>query len=107
MLCLSPSESWRVIMQSSPGRDVFKDVLLAVEQTVFVGELRLSAASRLADDLKLGRFGRIRLALYLEETFDVELPDEDVVGFNTVGDIVRYMNRWSFETASDSLPPSH
>jgi acyl carrier protein len=94
-------------MQSSPGRDVFKDVLLAVEQTVFVGELRLSAASRLADDLKLGRFGRIRLALYLEETFDVELPDEDVVGFNTVGDIVRYMNRWSFETASDSLPPSH
>ncbi len=86
-------------MRSNPDSDVFERVILAVEQAVFVDGVSLSSASRLADDLRLGRFGRIRLALYLEETFDVELPDEDVERFDTVGDIVRYMDRWSFESA--------
>lgn len=84
-------------MQSGPGNAVFEKVVLAVEQTVYVEASSVSPASRLADDLRLGRFGRFRLALYLEETFDVELPDEDVERFDTVGDIVRYMDRWSFQ----------
>jgi acyl carrier protein len=82
-------------MQSAPVSDVFEKVRLALEQTVLVDGASLSSGSRLADDLKLGRFGRIRLALFLEETFDIELSDEDVDGFDTVGDIVCYMNRWS------------
>jgi acyl carrier protein len=87
------------VMQTSPGNAVFEKVVLAVEQTVYVEGTSLSPASRLADDLRLGRFGRIRLALYLEETFDVELPDEALNRFDTVGDIVRYMTRWSLESA--------
>jgi acyl carrier protein len=79
---------------------VFEKVVSAVEQTVNIRGGGLSPASRLADDLRLGRFGRFRLALYLEETFDVELPDETVEQFDTVGDIVRYMDRWSFEAPS-------
>ena len=82
-----------------PTADVFDRVAYALEQTVSLERTALTPASRLADDLRLGRFGRIRLALYLEETFDVELPDEDVSGFDTVGDIVRYIGRWSLEGA--------
>jgi acyl carrier protein len=73
---------------------VFEKVVLAVEQAVHTTGISLSATSRLTDDLRLGRFGRIRLALYLEETFDVEIPDEAVDRFDTVGDIVRYVSRW-------------
>jgi acyl carrier protein len=87
-------------MQSGHGDTVFEKVVSAVEQTVNVQGSLLSPASRLADDLRLGRLGRLRLALYLEETFDVELPDEAIEQFDTVGDIVRYMNRWSFEAPS-------
>jgi Phosphopantetheine attachment site len=47
-------------------------------------------------------FGRIRLALHLEETFDVELSDEAVKTFDTVGDIVHYMSRWSLGHADGS-----
>lgn len=81
-------------MQYGPGHAVFEKVVLAVEQTIYTTGTSLSPASRLADDLRLGRFGRIRLALYLEETFEVEIPDEDVDRFDTVGDIVRYVSRW-------------
>jgi acyl carrier protein len=90
-------------MLSASGNAVFEKVVVAVEQTVDVKGTTLSPASRLADDLRLGRFGRIRLALYLEETFDVELPDEAIERFDTVGDIVRYMSRWSFESADVSV----
>jgi acyl carrier protein len=92
-------------MRPNPDREVFEKVLLAVEQTVIVERTGLSSASRLADDLQLGRFGRIRLALYLEETFDVELPDEDVLRFDTVGDIVRYMHRWRLDSSDTKAHP--
>jgi acyl carrier protein len=89
-------------MQNSQGNAVFEKVVLAVEQTVHTTGASLSPASHLADDLRLGRFGRIRLALYLEETFDVEIPDEAVDRFDTVGDIVRYVSRWCLD--DDDLP---
>jgi acyl carrier protein len=91
-------------MQYGPGNAIFEKVVLAVEQTVYTIGTSLSPASRLADDLRLGRFGRIRLALYLEETFDVEISDEAVDRFDTVGDIVRYVDRWCLD-GTDLAPP--
>jgi acyl carrier protein len=92
-------------MQSTSNDAIFNKVILAVEQTLFVEGHSLSAETRLVDDLHLGRFGRIRLALYLEETFDVEISDDAVDCFDTVGDIALYMSRWSLETV-DALPAS-
>lgn len=86
-------------MRSSSSNAVFEKVVLAVEQTVPIEGNSLTSASRLVDDLRIGRFARIRLALYLEETFDVEIPDEAAERFNTVDDIVRYVNRWCLESA--------
>jgi acyl carrier protein len=90
------------VMRSDTGSAVFEKVVLAVEQTVYVERRDLTPTSRLVDDLRLGRFGRIKLALYLEETFDMEITDEAVDQFITVGDIVRYMSRWFHEGADHS-----
>lgn len=80
----------------SNARDiVFKKVVMAVEQTVYVGGKSVTPTCRLVDDLRLGRFARLKLALYLEETFEVEISNEAVADFDTVDDIVRYMSRWS------------
>ena len=89
-------------MRSTPGDTVFDKVVLAVQQTVYIDRHGLTPMTRIAGDLGVGRFGRIKLALYLEETFDVEIPDEVVGRFNTVGDIVRYLGRWSHEAADFS-----
>ena len=35
--------------------------------------------------------GSIDLVMSIEENFDVEIPDEDVEGIKTVGDIVKYI----------------
>jgi acyl carrier protein len=70
-------------------------VVLAVEQTIYLDGRTVCSSTRLNDDLQLRRFDRIRLVMYLEETFDVELADDAVERFNTVGDIADYMNRRS------------
>jgi acyl carrier protein len=85
-------------MRSTSHSAVFDKVVLAVEQTTYVEGHGLTRATRLVDDLELGKFGRIKLAVYLEETFDIELTDEAVDRFDTVGDIVRYVNRWEHES---------
>ena len=89
--------SGNLSMLSNTRDIVFEKVVLAVEQTVYTGDESITPTSRLVDDLRLGRFARLKLALYLEETFEVEIPDDAVAHFDTVGDIVRYMSRWSLE----------
>ena len=84
---------------------VFDKVIIAVEQTLYVEGRSLSAETRLVDDLRLGKFGRIRLAIYLEETFDVEISDDAVECFDTVGDIARYMSRWTVGSADLGARP--
>jgi acyl carrier protein len=84
-------------MRPSSRNDVFNKVVLAVEQTVHITNHGLTPATRLADDLGVGRFGRIRLAVYLEETFDIEITDEAIDQFATVADIVKYVSRRTHE----------
>ena len=89
--------SGNLSMLSNTRDPVFEKVVQAVEQTVYTAGKSVTPTSRLVDDLRLGRFARLTLALYLEETFEVEIPDEAAAHFDTVGDIVRYMSRWSLE----------
>lgn len=88
-------------MQAALNNSVLGQVVLAVEQTTYVGELRITSTTRLIDDLGFGRFDFLKLALYLEELFlnedcDLELPDEALLRFVTIGDIVKYLTRRYF-----------
>ena len=81
---------------------IFDKVVMAVEQTLYLEGQTLSPETRLADDLSLGRFGRIRLAMYLEESFELEISDDAIECFDTVDDIALYMSRWSLGSADIS-----
>ena len=72
---------------------VFEKVAQGIEQTANVEGDCLTPRLRLADDLGLGRFGRIKLCLYVEEMFSIEIPEEATERFDTIGDIVRYVSR--------------
>ncbi len=49
---------------------------------------RLAQDARFADDLGLDSLSLVEWALDLEEVFDVELPEEDVIAVVTVGALV-------------------
>src|SRR5438128_2197637 len=84
-------------MEVALNSSVLDGVILAVEQTTATGDYGITSATRLADDLQLGRFGLLKLALSLEEVFEIELPDETLKRFSTIGDIVKYLNRHYFQ----------
>ena len=47
--------------------------------------------AKLTDDLELDSLDAVDLISALEEKFDVTMPDDAAVSFQTVGDIVRYL----------------
>ncbi len=79
-------------MQSAFNSSVFDRVALAVEKTVHVKTPSLSHSTRLVDDLALSRLGRLKLAMSLEEVFDVELEDDVIEQFGNIGDIVSHFS---------------
>ena len=79
-------------MQSAFDSLVFDKVTFAVGKTLRVEPLGLSQSTRLVDDLSLGGFARLKLALCLEDLFDMELQNDTVERFHTLGDIVSYFS---------------
>ncbi len=79
-------------MQSAFNSSVYVKVTLAIKQIMRVYSSGLTQATRLVDDLAIGRFGRLKLAVCLEELFDIELQDKTVEQFDTLGDIVTYLS---------------
>jgi acyl carrier protein len=48
-------------------------------------------AASLEDDLGADSIDAIEITMYFEETFDIEIPDEDVDRVKTVQDIITYI----------------
>jgi len=93
-------------MQSAFNSSVFDKVALAVKQAVYIEVPGLSGATRLVDDLALGRLGRLKLAIRLEEVFNIEFQDDVVERFGTLGDIVTYLSRRYFRDSDTQAPAS-
>jgi len=79
-------------MQSAFNSSVFAKVAQAVAQAMYVEISCLLQTTRLTDDLALGKLGRLKLAIVLEEAFDIEFQDDAVERFNTLGDIVNHLS---------------
>jgi hypothetical protein len=52
-------------METALNKFALEYVTLAVKQTTYVGDLEITQTTRLTDDLQLGPFEMLKLALYL------------------------------------------
>ena len=70
---------------------VFETVakILAEQLDVDVDEIKLT--TDMVDDLGADSLDIVDLVMTLEDEFDIEIPDEDVEGVRTVGDLVKYL----------------
>jgi acyl carrier protein len=80
-------------MEASIDRVVLDRVVHAIGQINDTSDFEITLETRLAGDLKLGRMGRMRLGICLEEVFDIELSDEVLERAVTVADVVKYLSR--------------
>ena len=84
-------------MQVALNGSILDKVILAIRQTTYTGDQKVTSETRLTCDLALGRFDRLKLAMYLEEAFDVELSDDILEQVVTVADIIRYISGHHFQ----------
>ena len=68
--------------------DKIKDII--VEQ-LDVEEDAVTMGASIAEDLGADSLDVVDLVMSIEESFDVEIPDEEVENIKTVGDIVKYI----------------
>lgn len=68
----------------------FAEVL---EKVARVDRTRVTPDKRLRDDFIIDSLSMIDVAVGAEDAFGIRIPDEDVEGFETVGDVVDYIQR--------------
>lgn len=68
--------------------DKIKDII--VEQ-LDVEEDAVTMEASITEDLCADSLDVVDLVMSIEESFDVEIPDEEVENIKTVGDIVKYI----------------
>lgn len=56
-----------------------------------VDEGAVTMESSIIDDLGADSLDVVDMIMSLEEEFDLEIPDEEIEGMRTVGDIVRFI----------------
>ena len=59
-------------------------------------------SQHLRDDLGLDSMAVIELLYRIEEAFDLQIPDQDLVGLTTVGHVVTYVEKRLGKSASPS-----
>ena len=84
-------------MQAALDSFVFDRVVLAIKRATYIGDRKVALETHLVCDLTLGGFDRLKLAVDLEEMFDIKLSDEVLEQFATVADIVKYVGRHYFQ----------
>lgn len=68
--------------------DKIKDII--VEQ-LDVEEDAVTMEASITEDLGADSLDVVDLVMSIEESFDVEIPDEEVENIKTVGDIIKYI----------------
>lgn len=68
--------------------DQIKEIL---KDTMDIDESKITLDTKLKEDLELDSLDSVELIMSAEEEFGIEIPDEDVMNFKTVNDIVNYI----------------
>ena len=70
---------------------MFENVKKVLAEQLKVSENEITPDSRIKDDLGADSLDILQLLMTIEETYGVQIPDEKLATFKTVGDIVFYL----------------
>lgn len=76
-------------------KDITAEVKRIITEQLDVDEADIKPESSFIDDLGADSLGLVELVLAFEETFEIEIPDEDTDKIRTVNDAVEYIKSHS------------
>jgi acyl carrier protein len=73
--------------------NITSEVKRIIKEQLDVDETKVKPESSFIDDLGADSLGLVELVLAFEETFHVDIPDEETEKIRTVGDAIRYIEQ--------------
>ena len=70
----------------------FEKVREIIMETLSCGQDKVTLEANLRDDLGADSLDAVELNMALEEAYSISIPEEEVVNFKTVKDIVDYID---------------
>lgn len=70
---------------------MFEKIQEIIADKLSINEDEITLDSSFIDDLGADSLDIVELIMALEDELELEIPDEDVEGFKTVGDVVNYV----------------
>lgn len=68
-----------------------EEKVIAILQEYVAADTEIGRDSRLAVDLDMSSLDLVNIVVDFEDAFGVEVPDRDIWGFTTVGDVVQWL----------------
>ena len=72
---------------------IFEKLKSLIVDQMGVPEASVTLDASFEEDLGADSLDTFELIMGLEEAFDIEIPEEDLVDMKTVGDVVNYLQR--------------
>lgn len=70
---------------------MFEKIQEIISEKLSIDTDEITLESSFIEDLNADSLDIVELIMALEDELDMEIPDEDVEGFKTVGDVVSYV----------------
>jgi acyl carrier protein len=74
-------------------RDLMADVRRIIAEQLDVDEAKVTPEATFIDDLGADSLALVEMVLKFEETFKIDIPDEDVEKISTVQDAIDYLKK--------------
>ena len=74
-------------------QDILAGLGEIVEEVAGVPAAEVTADKSFTDDLDIDSLSMVEIAVQTEDKYGVKIPDEDLAGLRTVGDVVSYIQK--------------
>ena len=88
-------------MTAALDASILARVSAAIQETTFLCDVPITAISRFDEDLDLDRLEVMEVVIHLEAVFHTEFPQEAILGFRSVSDVVSHLSRRFFADMSE------
>ena len=73
--------------------EILPDLASIVEEVAGVDASEVTSEKSFVDDLDIDSLSMVEIAVQTEDKYGVKIPDEDLAGLRTVGDVVNYIQK--------------
>ncbi len=73
--------------------EILPDLASIVEEVAGVDAAEVTSEKSFVDDLDIDSLSMVEIAVQTEDKYGVKIPDEDLAGLRTVGDVVAYIQK--------------